>query len=145
LRVFAWHNYQEPQRDGTFREARRAIPIEGMQFVVRGPWVATAGQAYNNSNSAVAELLPGGFALTEGCPTDIWEGWLEQNKGSDLVKNKIVFAHRDRNAVIQEVRTRSAIMSGLEPLDRANPGAKMGGIDRRLRLDVLDRNEGVDR
>jgi hypothetical protein len=143
--VCEWQASVELRRDGTSREGKRAIPKEGMQFVIRGPWVATAGQAYNSSNSAVRDLLPGGYAITEGCPREIWEGWLEQNKQSDLVKNQIVFAHRDRNSLINEVRKLAAVRSGLEPIDRANPAEKMGGIDRRLKFGVLDQGEGVDR
>jgi len=138
LRVFDWQKYNEPMRDGTIKESKRAIPIAGRQFTIRGPWVATAGQAYNANNGAVGELLPGGFAITEGCPKEVWDGWYEQNKHSNLVQNGIVFAFRDRQSVIDEVKKRSGTMSGLEPLDRANPGARMGGVDRRLRLGILE-------
>jgi hypothetical protein len=131
----------EPLRDGTMKESRRAIPVEGAQFVCRGPWIATAGQAYNFS-SAVTELLPGGYAITEGCPKDVWDGWHMQNKTSDLVKNQVVLAHKDRATLITECKQLTSVVTGLEPLDRNNPSAKMGGVDRRLRLGILEQGEG---
>jgi hypothetical protein len=103
--------------------------------------VATAGQAYNSGNNAVRDLLPGGYAITEGCPKDIWDGWYEQNKQGMLVKNGVIFANKDRQSVIKEACERAAVVSGLEPLDRANPGARLGGVDRRLRLGILDQND----
>jgi len=141
LRVFDWQTYSEPRRDGTVGEAKRAIPIANQQFTVKGPWIATAGQAYNRNNGAVGELLPGGYAITEGCPKEIWDRWYEQNQRSKLVQNGVIFAYADRQSVVEEVMTRSETLSGLEPLDRANPGARMGGVDRRLRLSVLEQAE----
>ena len=83
----------------------------------------------------------GGFAITEGCPKDIWEGWLEQNKDSLLIKNGVLFAYKDRNSVMTEVKKRAEVLSGLEPLDKKNPGAKLGGIDRRLKVGILEQGE----
>jgi hypothetical protein len=147
LRIFVWETYAEPRRDGTVnREARRAIPVPGVEpFVIKGVWAASAGQGYNANNGAVADLLPGGYAITDGVPKDIWDKWLDQNKASRLVVNHIIFAHKDRPSLIQEVRKHSAILCGMEPLDRANPGARMGGIDRRLRIGVLDGVDGLQR
>jgi hypothetical protein len=142
LRVFDWRKYQEPSRDGSIHESQRAVPIAGRQFVIKGPWIATAGQAYNSNNGAVGDLLPGGYAITEGCPREIWDGWYEQNKHSKLVESHVIMAHKDRNALIDEVRKHTSIISGLEPLDRANPGARMGGVDRRLRLGILETGGG---
>jgi hypothetical protein len=141
LRVFEWHDYMEPLRDGTLKESRRAIPVPDAQFVVRGTWISTAGQAYNRNNGAVADLLPGGYAITEGCPKAIWDTWLEQNKQSDLVKNGIIFAFPDRNSVVEEVKKRPDVVSGLEPIDRSNPAAKMGSIPSRLRFGILEQGE----
>ena len=138
LRVFDWKTYNEPMRDGSYKEAKQAIPIANRQFIVRGPWVATAGQAYNRNNGAVGELLPGGYAITEGCPKEIWEGWHDQNKRSRLVENRIILAHKDRATLIVEVLKMAAIMSGLEPLDRDNPAGRFGPVDRRLRLGILE-------
>jgi hypothetical protein len=143
LRVFEPEVVAELQRDGSSKDVKRWIPVPEAQFVIQGPWFASAGQAYNKNNGAVVQLLPGGYAITEGCPKDTWDKWYEQNKGTPLVKNGIIFAHKERQSVVDEARKRAKVESGLEPIDPANPGAKMGGIDRRLKISVLDTGEGT--
>ena len=144
LRVFEWEKYTEPKRDGTVGDAKRSVPIAGMEFIVRGPWSASAGQAYVANNGAIGDLLPGGYAISEGCPKEVWTGWLEQNKRSHLVLNRIVRANKSRLDLIAEIVKDAGVLSGLEPLDRANPGARMGGIDRRLRFGIMEQgNEGM--
>ena len=143
LRIFDWQEYDEQQRDGTVKRAKRAIPLE-TEFVVRGPWVASAGQAYNRANSAVAELLPGGYALTHGCPKDLWDRWYDQNRMTALVRNKIIFAHASQPTVNEEACGLRQVKSGMEPLDPRNPAERMpGGVDRRLRLGILEQGEGT--
>lgn len=138
LRIFDWEDFDEPMRDGTMRQGRRARDT-GEHFTVRGTWTASAGQAYMPQNTAVAELLPGGYALTSGVPKDFWDRWYEQNKHSSLVRERVIFAYASHTTVTEEAAKLRAVQSGLEPLDRANPGARMpGGVDRRLRIGVLD-------
>jgi hypothetical protein len=138
LRVFEWEEFDEPMRDGTIRRGRRGRPIDDQQFTIRGTWVGSAGQAYHAHNSAVAELLPGGFALTQGVPKELWDLWHEQNRHSALVKNKIIFAHATHTTMQTEAAGFRDVKSGLEPLDPARPGERMpGGMDRRLKMDIL--------
>jgi hypothetical protein len=144
LRIFDFEEFDEPMRDGTTRRSTRARPIPDLQFTVRGTWLGSAGQAYNERNGAVAELLPGGYALTMGCPKDIWDRWHEQNKASLLVQNKIIFAHATHSTVSGEAAKLRAVQSGLEPLDRSKPAARMpGGVDRRLRIGELEKDDGT--
>jgi hypothetical protein len=145
LRIFDWEDYDEPMRDGSMARRRRSRPIEDQQFVVRGTWAGSAGQAYNAQNIAVAELLPGGYALTHGCPKELWDKWYDQNRKSLLVTNKIVFAHADHTTVNKEARDLRSVTSGLEPLDAKNPSARMpGGTGHRaVRIGVLEQDEGT--
>jgi hypothetical protein len=144
LRVFETETYEEPQRDGGTKTVKRSIERNPEnRFVVKGVWVASAGQAFNQNNGAVADLLPGGFALTDGCPKDLWDLWLEQNKHSALVKNGIIFASPNRSRASDATKERRDVKSGMEPIDRTNPAEKMGGIDRRLKLGILEHDEGT--
>ena len=137
LRVFEWEKYDELLRDGTVREAKRSRPIEGAEFTVRGTWVASAGQAYSASNQMVRDLLPGGYAITTGCPRDIWDRWLEQNKESPLVRNAIIFA--SASSVDKQAHENAGVLSGMEPINKEAPGARMpGGVDRRLKIGILE-------
>jgi hypothetical protein len=140
LRIFQWDEFDEPTRDGSWKRIKQARDIPDLQFVARGTWLASAGQAFNPSNPAVAELLPGGYALTPGCPKDIWDRWFEQNKQSLIVRNKLIFAHSDHPTVHQEATGMRETKTGLEPLDKNKPAERMpGGVDRRLRVGVFER------
>jgi hypothetical protein len=144
LRVFAQHIYDDPQQDGTTKKVKSWRPIPGVQFAVKGPWAASAGQAFMRGNSAVAELLPGGYALTHGVPKDIWDRWLAQNKDTPLVQKRIVFASPSMAQATEDAKDPDArkVKSGLEPVDQDNPAARMpGGVDRRLRMSILQEGE----
>jgi hypothetical protein len=144
LRVFDWEEFDEPMRDGTIRRGRRGKLIPDLQFTVRGTWLGSAGQAYNERNGAVAELLPGGYALTTGCPKEIWDRWHDQNEMSLLVQNKIIFAHATHSTVSIESAKLRAVTSGLEPLDRGKPAERMpGGVDRRVKIGELEKDDGT--
>lgn len=142
LRIFAWEKYDELMRDGTVREGKRSRPIPDMEFVVRGTWVASAGQAYNQNNAITRELLPGGYAITYGCPKDLWDLWYEQNKESNLVRNHIVFA--SVGSPNDEAHEHSGVLSGMEPVNKDAPGERMpGGVDRRLKIGVLETGDNT--
>jgi hypothetical protein len=143
LRCFEWEKFKESTRDG-LQDSKRAREKPEMRFVVRGTWVGSAGQAFARNNPAVAELLPGGFALTPGCPKEIWDLWFEQNKESALVKNRVIFAHPEHASVVKSAQDHRAVTSGLEPVHPDNPGERLGGVDRRLRaVGQLVNDEGT--
>jgi len=71
---------------------------------------------------------PGGYALTPGIDAEFWAQWLEQNRETDLVKNRIVYAHDTTDAVMGEMRDNKDVRSGLEPLDPANLPRDVRGI-----------------
>ena len=143
LRVFDPFEYEDPQRDGSTKTVKSWRPVPDQQFAIRGPWVASAGQAYNRTNSAVAELLPGGYAITYGVPKELWDKWLHQNKTTNLVKKRIVFAMPSLQAATEEARKpeNRAVKSGMEPVDPDNPAQRMPGGDRRVRISILQEGE----
>ena len=144
LRVYAWEEFDEPMRDGSYKKSKRARPIEHMDYVVRGTWSASAGQAYARNNNAVTDLLPGGYALTYGVPKETWDLWYEQNRNSALVKNNIVFAQLTHTKATEQSKELQIVKSGLEPLNPDKPAERMpGGVDRRLRLGILETGEGT--
>jgi hypothetical protein len=137
LRWFDTVDSMEPQRDGTSKPIRISQEDPEKRWIVRGTMVASAGQAFVNPLAA-SELLPGGYALTHGVPKEVWDHWLETNRHTNLVRNKVVFAYPDMSTAQEVSVEHKAVKSGLEPIDRNNPGEKMGRIDRRLKLGILE-------
>lgn len=75
----------------------------------------------------------GGYALTHGIPADFWRMWLEQYRDSDLVKNKIVFAHAKPKSAAAMAKENAKTKSGLEPLDPDKPPKDARGVTRAIR------------
>lgn len=143
LRMFEPHEYQEPSQTG-MRDVKtfKVVNDPGKQWVIRGTYVASAGQAYHRGNSAVAELLPGGYALTYGVPKEIWDNWYEYNKRTKLVTEQVVFAMPSLPKATERAKELRKVRSGLEPVDPDKPAERMpGGVDRRLKMSVFDRSE----
>jgi hypothetical protein len=141
LRCFREEKFMEPTQTGA-RETTRFMPIDEMQFTIRGTWVGSAGQAFAKNNPSVAELLPGGYALTHGVPREIWDNWYAANKKSQIVRNKVVFAYGSESGASDAARQLRGVKSGLEPLDPDRPADRLpGGVDRRLRVSMLKQDE----
>jgi hypothetical protein len=139
LRCFEKFKVSEPQRDGSYKDVDVFRPIPEKQFIVRGTWTASAGQAYNRTNHAVQDLLPGGYALTHGCPREVWDSWLHANRNSPIVRNQLIFAFPNYQTTTEEAKKLRATKTGLEPLDKDNPSDRMpGGVDRRTRINILE-------
>lgn len=144
LRCFSEEMIEEPQQGGGTKPVRRSRPIPGKQFILRGTWTGSAGQAYAKNNPAVAELLPGGYCLTHGVPKEVWDHWYAQNKDTQLVQKRVVFAVPSLTGATEEAKKGRDVKSGLEPLDADKPASRMpGGVDRRVRMDVLTHDEGT--
>lgn len=77
-------------------------------------------------------LIVGGFAITPGCPRDLWESWYAANKDSALVKNGLIFMVNDARDARAEAKSRAAIELGFEPIDPDDPMRKTKGRDVRL-------------
>jgi hypothetical protein len=71
-------------------------------------------------NKAPPHPVVGGYALTPGIPKEFWETWLEQNRTSDIVQNKIIYAHVEESSVTSQAVDQEKVRSGLERLDPDN-------------------------
>lgn len=105
LRTFDMVKTTEPAPGGT-RDFEIARPREGQVFI-NGSRTPPGVQ--------VDHAHVGGYALTTGVDAAFFELWMKQNAESDIVRNKLIFAHAtDTAAVAKENKSRK---SGLEPLD----------------------------
>lgn len=80
------------------------------------------GNAAPFGQTARAPIVSG-FAITEGCPEDLWKSWFKDNEKSDMVKNGLVFAHEKRDSLEARCKEHKKVTSGLERIDVA-PGSK---------------------
>jgi|GEM_PF-344325 len=93
----------------------------GETHTIRGP---VANNAAYRRIGELPEGIVGGYMLNQGVPRDLWECWLDQNKHSDLVRNRVVFAAPDYHRAMDEARDLKDTKSGLEPIDPSKPGAR---------------------
>ena len=105
---------------GGFRTVDQAVPDEGL-FEARGISLP-AGHS--------AAYIVHGFAITPGCPAELWEKWYETRSHLQVVKNNLVMAHEDRNWLVSWCKSHRDQKSGLEPVDPNNPPQ----IDRRFKI-----------
>ncbi len=122
LRVHTWVVRQTILAAGSKVEERVAEPT--------GESVTLNGSALDPAMLAAGRFpehpIVGGYALTPHVPREFWERWLEENAESDLVKNHIIFAHGTEASARDASKTHEKQLSGLEPIDPADPGAKTG-------------------
>lgn len=62
----------------------------------------------------------GGYALTLNVDKDFWDEWLEQNKDTDIVKNKVIYAMPTRDGAEGMSADLEEVRSGLEALTGAD-------------------------
>jgi hypothetical protein len=102
---------------GGSREVKVAQKVPGMDYVIRGPATEI------NKRSRVE--IVGGYAVNRGVPKDIWDGWLEANKDTPMVRNELIFArpgdHGDDHG---QARDNKKLLSGFEPLKPDNDPRK---------------------
>ena len=73
-------------------------------------------------------LILGGYGITPNVPADFMEKWMEANKDSLLVKNKLIYVAPTRDAAEAKAEEMADIKSGLEPLDPSFSTDKKGNI-----------------
>ena len=98
---------EEPMPLGS-RTVKKAVPV-GDRVKINGngaPQGATA-----------SGLVEGGYALTYNVPADTARAWMEANKDSDLVKNKLIFIAEKAESAVAQSKNNHAAKSGLERLD----------------------------
>jgi hypothetical protein len=109
-------------------------------FFKSGPSHITNGIAY--PSGTVPEGMPPppqlatGFALTHDVDKDLFDAWMEENKDSAMVKNRLVFAFEKIDSVKDKAKNYRSLDSGLGPLtpdagDRRMPKKLLGGAQAR--------------
>lgn len=107
LRIFEMREDQEPVMGGGWRKAEVAVQV-GSSVIVNGNAIPVGVPTDRRIES--------GYALTYGVSKQFWDVWKEQNKISDLVKNRVIFAYGDNDSVKDFARENKDTKSGLEPL-----------------------------
>ena len=105
----------QPVLGGGMREVTVYRPCTGPgeEFVLNG----TAVEFGLQRNWQMAH----GFALTMGVPKDLWDAFVEQNKGAAVLENGLIFAHAKTVDTSAHAKENRAQRSGLEPLDPTKP------------------------
>lgn len=125
LQLYEMEESSEQVMGGGWRSVRRAKKV-GTPVRIRGPAIPIG--------FAIRKRIVGGYAITRGVDADFFNTWLEQNKDSDVVRNRCIFAHKsDTDGMAREHR---GVTSGYEPLDpkgdprRPKPRQEMTGIEK---------------
>jgi hypothetical protein len=132
LRLFDMQDRNEPTAHGGSTPIKVAIPRHET-WRLNGPAVDIAKIAAGRYPEF---QMVGSYALTPGIPRDFWEEWLSQNRDSDIVRKKIVFAGSSENNARAEAKDAGRIRSGLEPIDPDDPkriGPDVARIERGTR------------
>ena len=119
LRVFDMVDRDEPVMGGGMRKVKVAQE--------RPAQVTIKGNAHPQNAAPRAPII-GGFALTQGVDKEFWDLWLAQNKDSDVVRNRLIFAHENTAKTEDAARAKDNAKnrSGFE---RLNPHALPKGIE----------------
>lgn len=112
-----------------------------------GPFAVIAGTAYPNGPAPDGMELPerpqmiAGYAITNNIDKDKWDRWLEANKSTPMVKNKLVFAYPTIDGVRGVAKENRDVTSGLQalnPTDDKRLPKKTGGSGRRLAVGPVE-------
>jgi hypothetical protein len=91
-------------------------------YVKSGPIVVIQGTSYPIGAPPEGVVWPerpqmtNGYAMTHGVDADFWEKWKEQNKTTDMVRNKMVFAQEDLEDAKAEAAENRSRDSGFGPI-----------------------------
>ncbi len=117
LRVF--RSTKKPRNVG-------GVVIEMEEFSAAGKTFTVHGNAFPQHTGPDHRLTLLGernIALTPGCPKELWETWVEQNKTHPLVESGLIFAYEKMDSVRGEANEKAGLTNGLERMDPENlPG-----------------------
>lgn len=130
LRVFEMIDVEERGPHGT-HTTKMARQIGGPDNVV-------LIKGYNRDPAFFQSgLVNAGYAMTRDVPAAFWRLWLEQNADSDLVFNRLIWAHKQEASVVSFIREHESNLSGLEPMQPTPPGSPYGpapkAVDPRMK------------
>jgi hypothetical protein len=107
LRLYRSEEVTVPVSGGGIAKEKRARQVGG--DVQLNGFASVFGEAPK-------ALVIGGYAMTPNVDSAFFEEWLKQNKGSDLIENKLVFAHKTEASAKDQAKDQAKVHSGLEPL-----------------------------
>jgi hypothetical protein len=113
LRLFKMEEHREPII-GKVSQAKQYGPV----FTIKG-WYDSARAAFGTEVPIPSQV--GGYALTHNIPKEFWDKWYAQNKDSDIVRNKLIFASSKADTIEAMKKENKAVKSGLEPIDPKAP------------------------
>lgn len=122
LTVFRMEEHVEPVMGGGSRTVHRAV-ADG-RTSIRG-----VGRRGHDDPRIV-----GGYAVTHGVDAAIWARWLEQNRDSDVVRNRLIFADEKPGMATGKAREQAEILSGLEPLNPDKPSPEFARKIERAKV-----------
>lgn len=125
LRVFDWHSYEEPNSGGKMRKIARQR-VEAGEHTLNGNVFSMEALQSGDITHRVA----GGFGITTGVPRDFWDLWMEQNKGTQIVREGLVFAYESEQGAVSKAREYEGLRSGLEPIDPDRPPRDVRNVKR---------------
>jgi hypothetical protein len=136
-----------------FNKVSQQVPVLGMpdkfetreHFVPNGHQAVIKGNAFSPMTGPRGQMS-GGYALTHGVDADLWNSWLQANADSDMVKNKLVFAHEKRDSVADKAKGMRTVKSGMEPLDMSTTTVKGKTVvvDQRIPRRIHKENQKVE-
>jgi hypothetical protein len=122
LRVFGFDTRSEPVMGGGSKEVKVARQI--------GESVTLNGNAVPFGKAPEHPII-GGYALTHGVDKELFDKWLEQNRDSDLVRNRLIFAYESQDKAVDRAKEHAKARSGLEPIDPDNLPKGIQAADRK--------------
>lgn len=109
LQLSTMEQSTEPVMGGGHRDVKVGRKI-GEKYTVRGPSLKLG--------EIPAFVMAGGYALTVGLvPEDFWNEWVKQNADADIVRNRLIIAHRSVDDAESECTNNASLRTGLEPMD----------------------------
>jgi hypothetical protein len=111
MQVFQMEDAQEPVMGGGWKTVKRAVRA-GQPVKINGPAVAYGKPAPHD--------IRFGVGLTYGVDADFYTAWAEQNKGSDFIVKRLVYAHAKTIEIDAQSKDQVSIKSGMEPIDPHN-------------------------
>ena len=109
--------FDEPVMGGGVKTTKRAMQKGGTVFL--------KGYAVHQGRDAKHPVI-GGYGLTHNVDADFFKAWLEQNKDSAVVVNRLIFAHEKQYYTADKADERKDVRNGFEPV---NPNKLPKGIE----------------
>jgi hypothetical protein len=139
LRRFEWVDTVEASPTGP-KSVRISRPVAGSEFHIKGN-AELNSMAPNLMDRFGSTAFPGGFAITDGVPADLWEAWHDLMRDSAMIREGLVFALPHAAEAAAEAKTRASLRSGLEAID-PDDHASRTGAGTRSRLNPLGGHTG---